>query len=257
MVSVHAPNSRPTPAIVNDQLAVRSLGWMWRVRTPARMPYREDPILRSACTNSRPLLYHTCMETQARTPTDEQLARQALTDREAFGMLVERYEQRLTAYAARLAGRQEAEDVVQQAFLQAYRNLAGFDPHLTFSAWMYRIVHNTAVNAVRKHHNELPTELELDGETVELLTSSTDLSADAVRADTELSIRRSLARLDGRSRDVLLLSLVEGRSYSEIADILMMSVNSVGPTLTRAKERLRHLVIQTSAPTGAKESRRG
>jgi hypothetical protein len=37
----------------------------------------------------------------------------------------------------------------------------------------------------------------------------------------------------------------------------MMSVNSVGPTLTRAKERLRHLVTQTSAPTGAKESRRG
>jgi RNA polymerase sigma-70 factor (ECF subfamily) len=92
---------------------------------------------------------------------------------------------------------------------------------------------------------------------VELLTSSTDLSADALRADTETSIRRSLARLDGRSRDVLLLSLVEGRSYSEIADILMMSVNSVGPTLTRAKERLRQLMTVMPARTEGKEGRHG
>src|SRR5665811_2575764 len=67
----------------------------------------------------------------------------------------------------------EAEDVVQQAFLQAYRSLAGFDPHLTFSAWMYRIVHNTAVNMARKRHGTVPTELQLDGEMVEILTGDT------------------------------------------------------------------------------------
>src|SRR5450756_1801331 len=103
-------------------------------------------IRNAACTKPGSQAYHKCMDIRAQVPTDEQLVRQALADRNAFGMLVERYERPLTSYAARLIGRQEAEDVVQQAFLQAYHNLAGFDPHLTFSAWMYRIVHNTAVN---------------------------------------------------------------------------------------------------------------
>ncbi len=178
-------------------------------------------------------------------PTDEQLAKQALADRESFGALVERYERPLLAYAARLVGRQEAEDVVQQAFLQAYRNLAGFDPHLTFNAWMYRIVHNTAVNSARRHHSTVPTELELDGETVELLTGDTDLPAETEKSELEGQVSRAMERLDQRSRDVLVLSVAEGKSYSEIADILMVAVNSVGPTVSRAKEKLRQLLDGT------------
>ncbi|MHB8072108.1 MAG: RNA polymerase sigma factor [Candidatus Cryosericum sp.] len=189
------------------------------------------------------------MDTRAQEPTDEQLVRQALTDRDAFGMLVERYERPLTAYAARLIGRQEAEDVVQQAFLQAYRNLAGFDPKMTFSAWVYRIVHNTAVNMARKRHGTVPTELELDGETVEILTGDTDVPADALHKELEGVVSTALGQLDQRSRDVLLLSVVEGKSYSEIADILMVAVNSVGPTVTRAKTKLRKLLGERPAST--------
>ncbi len=196
------------------------------------------------------------MDTRAQEPTDEQLVRQALTDRDAFGMLVERYERPLTAYAARLIGRQEAEDVVQQAFLQAYRNLAGFDPHLTFSAWVYRIVHNTAVNVARKRHATMPSELELDGETVEILTGETDMPADALHKELESAVAAALRQLDQRSRDVLLLSVVEGKSYSEIADILMVAVNSVGPTLTRAKSKLRKQLETPSRETPVAEPRR-
>ncbi len=156
------------------------------------------------------------MEIRAQEPTDEQLVRQALTERDAFGMLVERYERPLTSYAARLIGRQEAEDVVQQAFLQAYRNLAGFDTHLTFSAWMYRIVHNTAVNTARKRHGTMPTELALDGETVEILTGDTECPRRGpCLRNLKGTVGRALGQLDQRSRDDLLLSVVEGKSYSE------------------------------------------
>ena len=199
------------------------------------------------CTKPRSKAYHRCMDIRAQEPTDEQLVRQALTDRDAFGMLVERYERPLTSYAARLIGRQEAEDVIQQAFLQAYRNLAGFDTHLTFSAWMYRIVHNTAVNMARKRHGTVPTELELDGETVEILTGDTDVPAEALHQELEGFVTEGLNLLDQHSRDILLLSVVEGKSYSEIADILMVSVNSVGPTVSRAKRKLRKLLEQHSA----------
>ena len=190
------------------------------------------------------------MEMRPQEPTDEQLVQQALTDREAFGTLVERYERPLSAYAARLIGRQEAEDVVQQAFLQAYRNLAGFDPHMTFSAWVYRIVHNTAINVARKRHATAPSELELDGETVEILTGDTDMPADALHKELEGQVAMALGKLDQRSRDVLLLSVVEGKSYSEIADILMVAVNSVGPTVTRAKTKLRKLLGERPASAG-------
>jgi len=187
------------------------------------------------------------MEMRAQEPTDEQLVRQALVNTDAFGMLVDRYERPLSLYAARLIGRQDAEDVVQQAFLQAYRNLAGFDPHLTFSAWIYRIVHNTAVNVARKRHGTMPTELELDGETVELLTGDTDVPSEALHQELEGAVGQALDQLDQRSRDVLLLSVVEGKSYSEIADILMVAVNSVGPTVSRAKSKLRKLLEQHPA----------
>jgi RNA polymerase sigma-70 factor (ECF subfamily) len=195
------------------------------------------------------------MDTRAQEPTDEQLVRQALTDRDAFGVLVERYERPLSVYAARLIGRQEAEDVVQQAFLQAYRNLAGFDPHMTFSAWMYRIVHNTAVNVARKRHATMPSELELDGETVEILTGDTDMPADLLHKELEGVVAMALGQLDQRSRDVLLLSVVEGKSYSEIADILMVAVNSVGPTVTRAKVKLRKLLGERPSSTDASQER--
>ena len=166
-------------------------------------------------------------------------------------MLVERYERPLTSYAARLIGRQEAEDVVQQAFLQAYHNLAGFDPHLTFSAWMYRIVHNTAVNMARKRHGTVPTELQLDGEMVEILTGDTDVPAEALHQELEDFVAQGLNQLDQRSRDILLLSVVEGKSYSEIADILMVAVNSVGPSVSRAKDKLRKLLDANPAQRSA------
>ena len=60
--------------------------------------------------------------------------------------------------------------------------------------------------------------------------------------EVSTSVGKALAQLDQRSRDVLLLSVVEGRSYSEIADILMVAVNSVGPTVSRAKSKLRKLL---------------
>jgi len=205
--------------------------------------------LHHRCTKPAIGVYHRRMDTRAQEPTDEQLVRQALTDRDAFGMLVERYERPLMAYAARLIGRQEAEDVVQQALLQAYRNLGGFDPKMTFSAWVYRIVHNTAVNVARKHHGTVPTELELDGETVEVLTGETDVPADMLHKELEGTVSAALLQLDQRSRDVLLLSAVEGKSYSEIADILMVAVNSVGPTVTRAKAKLRRLLGEHPAST--------
>jgi RNA polymerase sigma-70 factor (ECF subfamily) len=116
---------------------------------------------------------------------------------------------------------------------------------------MYRIVHNTAMNMARKRHRTVPTELELDGETVEILTGDTDVPAEALHQELEGFVAQGLNQLDQRSRDILLLSVVEGKSYSEIADILMVAVNSVGPSVSRAKSKLRNLLNANPAQRSA------
>src|SRR5450756_2591553 len=65
--------------------------------------------------------------------------------------------------------------------------------------------------------------------------------AEALHQELEDFVAQGLNQLDQRSRDILLLSVVEGKSYSEIADILMVAVNSVGPSVSRAKSKLRNL----------------
>jgi RNA polymerase sigma-70 factor (ECF subfamily) len=103
----------------------------------------------------------------------------------------------------------------------------------------------------RKRHGTVPTELELDGEMVEILTGDTDVPAEALHRELEDFVAKGLNQLDQRSRDILLLSVVEGKSYSEIADILMVAVNSVGPSVSRAKNKLRKLLDANPAQRSA------
>ncbi|MGH7175522.1 MAG: sigma factor, partial [Minisyncoccia bacterium] len=79
--------------------------------------------------------------------SDEEVARRALAQKEEFALLIRRYEAKLARYLERLGvgSREDREDILQNAFIKAYRNLASFDPELQFSSWMYRIAHNEAM----------------------------------------------------------------------------------------------------------------
>src|ERR1035437_7578603 len=85
--------------------------------------------------------------------TDEQVA--ALVqkgDKEAFGTLMDRYERKFFSYGRKfLTGQDNIEDVVQEVFIKTYQNIKSFDTSQKFSPWIYRIAHNTYVNALRKN----------------------------------------------------------------------------------------------------------
>src|SRR5689334_1965824 len=106
--------------------------------------------------------------------TDEQVVRRALEDPEEFGLLVERYEDKLSRYLGRLglSGKEDREDVLQNAFIKAYRNLNAFDPELSFSSWMYRIAHNEAMSWFRARQARPSVTLDEEGE--RLLTEIRD-----------------------------------------------------------------------------------
>jgi len=86
--------------------------------------------------------------------SDEQLVRKAQADDErAFGELVHRYESKVYSLALKmLRNPEDAEDVIQDTFLRAYRGIKSFQGHSTFSTWIYRITANSALMRLRKKH---------------------------------------------------------------------------------------------------------
>lgn len=175
--------------------------------------------------------------------TDEQIVRRAAADKEEFGLLIERYEAKLERYLQRLglANKEDREDVLQNAFIKAYKNINSFDPDLSFSSWMYRIAHNEAMSFFRSRQARPQVTLSEDSES--LLTEMHDESADtAAVAELRLSsaeLAKAFATLEPKYRDVLTLRFFEDRSYTEMSDILEMPIGTVSTLIHRAKRALR------------------
>ncbi len=175
--------------------------------------------------------------------TDEQIVRRALSEPDEFGLLIGRYEDKLMRYLSRLglSNKEDREDVLQNTFLKAYRNLNSFDPALSFSSWLYRITHNEAMSFFRARTARPSVTLGEDGE--RLLTEIRDESADAASlAEFRLSsaeLAKALAELPAKYRDVLALRYFEERSYTEMSDILELPVGTVSTLIHRAKRALR------------------
>ena len=176
------------------------------------------------------------------TMTDEQLVSQTLEHKEAFGVLVRRYSDKLTRYIQRLGvfRREDAEDVLQNVFIKAYRNLNGFDPSLKFSSWIYRITHNEAMSFFRSRKARPEGSLIGDSEIVlDVLPSLLDIESEASKSLDSDILRKALYKLDAKYRDVLVLRYFEEREYNEISDILQVPVSTVGTLISRAKKKLK------------------
>ncbi len=177
--------------------------------------------------------------------SDAAIAAQSRTNKNAFAQLVARYQEKLLRYIRRLGvlNQEDAEDVLQNAFINAYRNLYGYDEELAFSSWMYRITHNEVMTFYRKkrirphgHYvengEEALTRIKADNDTASL--SELNL--------TKEQLGKALAELHPKYRSVLVLRYFEEREYKEISDILKIPPGTVGTLLHRAKKAIkRHL----------------
>ena len=184
--------------------------------------------------------------------SDEEIVLQTLRDKDAFALIIERYEAKLGRYLERLgvSSREDREDILQNAFVKAYKNLNSFDPTLTFSSWMYRIAHNETMSFFRARRARPQVILTEEGET--LLQGLRDESADSSKqAEYRLSreeLARALATLPQAYRDVLTLRFFEERSYAEMSDILEVPVGTVSTLLYRAKRALRAALPESFSP---------
>jgi RNA polymerase sigma-70 factor (ECF subfamily) len=134
--------------------------------------------------------------------------------------------------------RDDAEDVVQEAYLRAVRYFGTFRGG-NARAWLLRIVHTTAVRWLQKNRaQQLATEFNeaIHSEGCEALNPETVLLQ---RADTRL-LEQAMNHLPVRWREVLILRELEGLSYKEIAEVVDLPMGTVMSTLFRARERFRH-----------------
>ena len=172
-------------------------------------------------------------------------------DTAAFGMLVRQYQERLYNSVYRLLNNAEdAQDVVQEAFLNAYQSLDGFKGDSLFFTWLYRIAVNTAISLKRKQRVVLRMETGRNGESSidPLDPSEQNRPGFALeQAEEGRRVQDALARLSPEHRAVLVMKDMEGQKYEAMADILQVPIGTIRSRLHRARLELRQL-LEKSAP---------
>lgn len=178
------------------------------------------------------------------TRTDSEIVAAALTDPQAIGAIIARYEDKLRRYIYRLGVRDHDEqaDVLQDIFIKVYRNLNSYDTDLSFSSWIYRIAHNEAISWYRRRAVRPEGSLIAEGDDV-LALLPTAAEAPEVAFDRTIeakAVAEALKRLDEKYREVLILRFFEHKEYDEISDILEIPIGSVGTLIHRGKKQLYH-----------------
>jgi RNA polymerase sigma-70 factor (ECF subfamily) len=174
----------------------------------------------------------------------------------AFETMVRLFGGRLLAVARRFVRNDEdAKDVVQSAYLSAFKALDAFEGSAQLSTWLHRIVVNTALMKLRSERRKpegsiedlLPSFLE-DGHHVEQF-SDWSAPADVLleRSETRRTVRACVEQLPDNYRTVLLLRDIEERSTQEVAEMLMMTPTAVKVRLHRARQALSTLLRQRYA----------
>lgn len=167
-------------------------------------------------------------------------------DLEAFSQLVTRYDRNIFRIAQHITHNEEdAQDVVQEAFLKAYTNLAQFQENSKFYTWLVRIAVNEALMKLRKRRNDRTVSLDEDVETEEgsMPREVADWSPnpEQLYGQSELGdiLKKTIQGLPPGFRTVFVLRDVEGLSTEETAEMLDLSVPAVKSRLLRARLQLR------------------
>lgn len=179
-----------------------------------------------------------------RSLTDEELVRGSQADDErAFAELVSRYESKVYSLALKMVRNPEdAEDVLQDTFLRAYRGIKSFRGGSTFSTWIYRITANSALMRLRK--KQLPTVSIEDADERDTPVNIADWTPGPVEQLLNQELQRvmdeAIGALPPEFRQVFVLRDIEELSNAEVAEILDLSVAAVKSRLHRARLKVRN-----------------
>ncbi|HOO76501.1 MAG TPA: sigma-70 family RNA polymerase sigma factor [bacterium] len=180
-----------------------------------------------------------------------------------LGGEVDRYRVLVSRYKGRVYGmvygivfdHGHAEDIVQEAFIRAFRSLGGFRKQSGFYTWIYRIARNLAIDSLRRRRPEFSLE-----ENLEIFSSAAGgglgpAGREAEREELHEQVRKAMTLLKPEHREILFLREWEGMSYREISENMHCSLGTVMSRLHYARRRLSELLERR--PAGAKGKGRG
>jgi RNA polymerase sigma-70 factor (ECF subfamily) len=157
----------------------------------------------------------------------------------SFQLLYQRYAKAMFNTSLRIVNNHaDAEDVLQEAFVDAFRSLNDFHYRSTFGAWLKRIVINKSITVLRKRRVHL---VELDEKTSEELPQEDSLDEREV-AYKVAQVKKAIEKLPDGYRTVLSLYLLEGYDHEEISEIIGITHNTVRTQYIRAKQKLQHIL---------------
>lgn len=176
--------------------------------------------------------------------SDQELIDACLAGRtEAFGTLVVRYQDRLFNSMVRVLGSSDdARDVVQDAFVQAFRKLDSFRGKSAFYSWLFRIAMNAAISRKRKDKHKPNSIEQVRDQTGQ---EPTDTRPDTLpshaleTSEQQQLVQTALAQLPEEFRTVLVLKEMDGLKYDEIADVVGCPIGTVRSRISRARSELR------------------
>ena len=173
------------------------------------------------------------------------VARVQSGDREAFGLLVSKYQRKLLRLVMRLVrDPAEAEDVTQEAFIKAYRALPNFRGESAFYTWLYRIGVNTAKNWLVAHGRRMPVMSEIVDDESEGIEEGVllrdDETPDRVLMSRQIgeTVNAAMEALPEDLRTAISLREIEGLSYEEIAQVMDCPIGTVRSRIFRAREAI-------------------
>lgn len=174
-----------------------------------------------------------------KTLSDEELVQLVRSsDQELYGEVVRRYQDKLMRYATNLIrDENKAADVIQEAFIKAFINLRGFNTKKKFSSWIYRIVHNEAINYIKKHKKEIS--LEANEWAEKIIDDKENVERNFDRKEVNKMLFVCLGQLPLRYREPLILYYLEEKTYEEISDVLRIAMGTVGTRINRGKKMMR------------------
>jgi RNA polymerase sigma-70 factor (ECF subfamily) len=159
--------------------------------------------------------------------------------RDAFDLLVRRHQRAVYQVCYRFVGNHaDANDLVQDAFLRAWRGLAGFKRESSVGTWLYRIAVNTCLNRLAVN---VPPMHDVDGLAL-VDHSSEDAPERVLRSERAARVRRAILALPAKQRATVILRMYHDLRHQEIAELLGNSVGSVKANLFHALRNLRRLL---------------
>jgi len=169
--------------------------------------------------------------------TDEEIIDLVISNNiEAYEEIVKRYEKKLKRYVMRIINRkEETEDIVQNTFIKAYKNLRTFNNNLKFSSWIYRIAHNESVNMIKS--SWLQKIVSLDN--FFSLGRNSNIEEKIDKKQVLNLLKTCIKKLDVKYKEPLVLFYYEEKSYEEISNILRIPIKTVGVLIYRGRKKLK------------------